>query len=133
MGNCDGGGGGGDLVLNEFRLDQSSTDTDEYIELSGTPGTPLDGLFFIAIGDGTGGSGVAECVIDLSGYSIGNSGYFVICETSFTLGQGDLVLENELNLENSDNVTYLLVNGFTAERNDDLDADDNGVIDSPLP
>ena len=132
--NCDGGGGGPTgLVLNEYRLDQSGTDTDEYIELAGIPGTSLDGLFFISIGDGTGGSGVAECVIDLTGYSIGQSGYFVICESSFSLGLGDLILENELNLENSDNVTYLLVQDFTGERNDDLDADDDGVIDTPLP
>ena len=131
---CDGGGGGGDLVLNEYRLDQSGSDNDEYVELAGTPGTSLDGVFFIAIGDGTGGSGVAECVIDLSGSSIGNTGYFVICETTFSLGQGDLVLEsNGLNLENSDNVTYLLVRDFTGEGGADLDTDDNGVIDSPLP
>lgn len=135
--NSDCGGGGGDgpdgLVLNEFRLDQSGSDNDEYIELAGSPGTSLDGVFFISIGDGTGGSGVAECVIDLTGYTIGSSGYFVICESTFSLGQADLILDNELNLENSDNVTYLLVQGFTAERNDDLDTDDDGIIDSPLP
>ncbi|MBC01928.1 MAG: hypothetical protein CMJ34_01310 [Phycisphaerae bacterium] len=130
------GGGGGDpegLTLSEFRLDQSGSDNDEYIEISGTPGSSLDGVFFISIGDGSGGSGVAECVIDLTGYSIGASGFFVIAESTFSLGIADLILENELNLENSDNVTYLLVSDFTGERNDDLDADDDGVIDSPLP
>ncbi len=133
--DCDGGGGGpAAAILSEFRLDQPGADNDEYIELAGNPGASLDGVFFISIGDGDGGSGVAECVIDLTGYSIGASGFFVMAEDSFSLGTPDLVfLDSELNLENGDNVTYLLVRDCTAVRNDDLDADDDGVLDSPLP
>lgn len=132
---CGGGGGGPEgLILNEFRLDQSGSDNDEYIELAGTPNSLLDGVWFIVIGDGSGGSGTVECVIDLTGQTIGSSGYFTICEESFTLGTADLVLpSNGLNLENSDNVTYLLVENFTGESALDLDADDDGIIDSPAP
>ena len=50
---CSGGGGGEGIVLNEYRLDQSGADNDEYIELAGDPGTTLDGLSFISIGDGS--------------------------------------------------------------------------------
>lgn len=131
---CDGGGGGEGIVLNEYRLDQSGADNDEYIELAGDPGTTLDGLTFISIGDGSGGSGVVECAIDLTGQSIASDGYFVMAEATFTLGTPDFTVDGtDLNLENSDNVTYLLVRDFTAARNDDLDADDDGVIDSPAP
>ena len=131
---CGGGGGGDGVVLSEFRLDQSGSDNDEYVELAGDPGTSLDGMAFIVIGDGSGGSGVVECVIDLTGQTIQSDGYFVMAEGTFTLGVPDLLVDGtDLNLENSDNVTYLLVRDLTAERNDDLDADDDGVIDSPAP
>ncbi len=39
-------------------------------------------------------------------------------------------LVGNLNFENSDNVTHLLVQGFTAANGDDLDPNDDGVLDS---
>jgi predicted extracellular nuclease len=118
----------GDQVnISEIRIDQPSTDNDEYFELVGTPGASLDGLTYLVIGDGTGASGVIEAVVDLSGKAIPGGGYFVAAESTFSLGTADLV--TDLNFENSDNVTHLLVSGFSGANGDDLDTDDDGVLD----
>jgi len=116
-----------DVVINEARIDQSSSDDDEYFELAGADGTALDGLSYIVIGDGTGGSGVIESVTDLTGSTIPATTYFVCAESTFTVGVADLTAS--LNFENSDNVTHLLVQNFTGVSGDDLDTDDDGVLD----
>ena len=115
------------IDINEIRIDQPSSDYDEYFELAGSAGTSLDGLTYLVIGDGTGGSGVIEAVVDLSGNLIPASGFFVAAEGTFGLGTADLTAN--LEFENSDNVTHLLVNGFTGSSEDDLDTDDDGVLD----
>lgn len=118
-------------VINEIRTDQPGTDNDEYFELFGAPGDTLNNLTYLVIGDGTGGSGVLEVVVSLTGYSIAADGFFLVTESTFTLGTPDLVLtgSNPLNFENSDNVTHMLVSGFTGSLNQDLDLDDNGTLD----
>ncbi len=115
------------VKINEVRIDQPGTDNDEYFELIGPAGTPLDGLTYIVIGDGTGGSGVIEAVVDLTGSVIPADGLFVAAEATFTLGAPDLV--TSLNFENSDNVTHLLVDGFIGADGDDLDLDDDCILD----
>ena len=116
------------VELSEIRIDQPSTDNDEYFELAGAAGTSLSGMTYLVIGDGSGGSGVVEAVVDLAGQSIPASGFFVAAEASFTLGTADLTAN--LNFENSDNVTHLLVDGFVGANGDDLDTNDDGVLDS---
>lgn len=113
-------------TINEIRIDQPGADNDEFFELAGNPQS-LDGLWYIVIGDGTGGSGEVEAAIDLTGNSIGVGGFFVAAESTFTLGVADLV--TTLEFENSDNVTHLLVRDFTGLVADDLDTDDDGVFD----
>ena len=113
--------------VNEVRLDQPSTDNDEYFELVGAASTSLNGLTYLVIGDGTGGSGTIEAVVDLTGQTIPGSGFFVAAEATFTLGVADFV--TTLNFENSDNVTHLLVSGFTGSNGDDLDTNDDCVLD----
>ena len=117
-----------DPLINEIRIDQSGGDDDEYFELIGVPGTSLDGFTYLVIGDGTGGSGTIEAVVDLTGEVIPPSGFFVAAEGTFTLATADLT--TSLNFENSDNVTHLLVQGFSGANGDDLDTDDNGTLDS---
>ncbi|MFT7579834.1 MAG: hypothetical protein ACI9MR_001501 [Myxococcota bacterium] len=113
-----------DVKFNEIRIDQLGTDTDEYIELSGTA-TDLANLTLLVIGDGSGGNqGVIEEVIDLSGQTL--DGHFVIAEPGFTLGTPDLVAS--LSLENSDNLTFLLVTHYNPIFTD-LDPDDDCVLD----
>ena len=57
-----------------------------------------------------------EEVIDLSGLSIDSDGAFLICADTFTLApiaSADLIVEGAVNLENSDNITIVLVTNFT--------------------
>jgi hypothetical protein len=121
------------LVINEIRIDEDGTDINEYVELRGDPGTPLNGLTYLVIGDGTGGSGTIEAVVGLNGHSIQADGLFLITEDTFSLpGTADLVLSslsNGLNFENNDNVTHMLVANFSAANAVDLDTDDDGVLD----
>jgi MYXO-CTERM domain-containing protein len=128
-----GAAGASSITLNEIRIDQPSTDNDEYFELFGLPGESLEGLTYIVIGDGTGGSGVIEAVIPLSGLVIPADGYFLAIEETFSLvpqENADLILAgNGLNFENSDNVTHRLVSNFTGSLGDDLDIDDDGTLD----
>ncbi len=117
------------IAINEIRVDQPSSDTDEYFELFGDPGASLDGLSYVVIGD-TGGddSGVVEAVVSLDGLSLGDDGIFVAGEdTSSFLSTFDLV--TNLNFENGDNVTHLLVEGFTGSSGQDLDTDNDGMLD----
>ena len=118
---------GDGVTINEVRIDQPSTDLDEYFELTGPAGTDLSGHAYIVIGDGAGGSGVIESITDLSGMALDSDGYFVAAESSFTLGTADLV--TSLGFENSDNVTHMLVAGFTGTNQQDLDTDDDGILD----
>jgi len=132
-------GPGPSASINEIRIDQSGSDNDEYVELAAAPGTVLDGLTYVVIGDGSGGSGGAggsiECAVDITG-TVGASGYFLIAENTFTLNgvTPDQVVSNSpfessLNFENSDNVTHMLVYGFGGAFADDVDADDDGTMD----
>jgi hypothetical protein len=122
------------VTLNEIRIDQTSTDNQEYFELLGTPGESLGNLTYIVIGDGTGASGVIESVTSLAGKSIGADGYFLGVETSYGTpvcgDTPDAIFGTTLNFENSDNVTHLLVADFTGANAQDLDTNDDGVLDS---
>lgn len=115
------------LALNEIRIDQPSTDNDEFFEIFGTPGASLDGLTYVVIGDGAGGSGTIEAAVPLTGQVMPASGFFVAAEATFTLGVADLT--TTLNFENGDNVTHMLVAGFTGSVGDDLDTDDDCALD----
>ncbi|HEX6301506.1 MAG TPA: ExeM/NucH family extracellular endonuclease [Acidimicrobiia bacterium] len=115
------------ITINEVRIDQGGADNDEYFELTGDADASLEGLTYLVIGDGEGGSGVIEAVVDLFGQSLDADGFFVAAESTFGLGTADLT--TNLNFENSDNVTHLLVEGFTGDNGDDLDTNDDGVLD----
>lgn len=118
------------ILINEIRIDQPGADRDEYFELAGLGGESLDGLSYLVVGDSRRGkSGVIESVTRLDGLRIADDGLFLVAEDSFTLAATvDLVAE--LNFENGDNVTHLLVRDFSARNGDDLDRDDDGLLDS---
>ncbi|MEE9294418.1 MAG: endonuclease/exonuclease/phosphatase family protein [Phycisphaerae bacterium] len=117
-----------DVDINEIRIDQPGDDNDEYFELAGGVGISLDDVFYLVIGDGAGGSGVIEVVVNLTGKSLGGTGLLLAAEDGDTLGAAaDLI--TTLNFENSDNVTHLLVEGFTGSLGDDLDTNDDGTFD----
>lgn len=123
-------------TLNEIRIDQGGSDYEEYFELAGTPGESLDGLTYVVIGDGATGSGTIECVVPLDGFSIAADGYFLYVESTYgsvnpTCGDTPDYMDSgaPLNFENSDNVTHMLVSGFTGANGDDLDIDDDWTLD----
>ena len=118
---------GDGVTINEIRIDQSSTDNDEYFELTGAASADLSGHHYIVIGDGAGGSGVIESITDLTGQSLDVDGFFVAAESTFSIGTADMTAT--LGFENSDNVTHMLVTGFTGTSGQDLDTDDDGVFD----
>jgi hypothetical protein len=145
------GGSLPEAYLNEARFDEvtaGATDANEYIELAGTPGASLDALTVIILGDASvtvGGvttnlkSGAVECVVPLTGQFMGPTGVFVITlkTTTGTPPQDGIALDYPgdlqvatLNLENDDNLTVILANGFTGLLNTDLDTDDNGTLDT---
>lgn len=118
-----------ELSMNEFRIDQDLADTDEYAEIVGAPGTDLSGVYWIAIGDGSGGSGTVEAIVALEGV-IDETGIFLVAENTFTLEPASTVDQfATLNFENNDNVTHLLVGNYFGGF-DDLDPDDSGVLAS---
>jgi len=116
-----------DPRINEIRIDQPGTDTDEYFELIGMPGAPLDGLTYLVIGDSGSNGGVIEAEIDLTGQSFDADGLFVAAESTFLITAADFT--TNLNFENSDNVTHLLVRGFNGAVGDDIDTNDDGTLD----
>ncbi|NJL40410.1 MAG: hypothetical protein HC899_29470 [Leptolyngbyaceae cyanobacterium SM1_4_3] len=124
------------IVINEIRIDQPGTDESEFFELGGTPGTSLDNLTYIVIGDSDeGSSGVIEAVVELDGQAIQADGLFAAGEdTNSFVATLDLIGPSGspgglLNFENSNNVTHLLVNNFTGTDGQDLDTNDDGVLD----
>ena len=121
----------GGVVINEIRIDQPSTDTDEYFEIAGQPGVILDGLTLVVIGDGAAalGSGVVEAVVPLDGVLIPADGVALVAEASFSLSATPDAVTS-LDFENGDNVTFLLVDGFTGTNGQDLDTDDDGTLDA---
>ncbi|MGE4619457.1 MAG: hypothetical protein AAEJ04_06585, partial [Planctomycetota bacterium] len=118
-------------IINEIRIDNGGSDTDEYTELAGLP-QDMTGLFYIVIGDGSdtgNGSGVIERVIDLAGETMNPSGYWTAGNSPGTLGATmDVVLPTNA-FENGDTVTHMLVTDFTGSTGDDLDTDDDGTLD----
>jgi hypothetical protein len=124
-----GGGNGGDIVISEIRIDQPSSDVDEFVEIRGPAGTSLAGMTYIVIGDNSSAlSGGFDGSIDLSAMTIPASGYLVIAEDTFTLGVADEIAS--LPFENSDTVTHAIVLGYDSAV-EDIDVDDDGVIDTP--
>ncbi|MFO7725570.1 MAG: choice-of-anchor J domain-containing protein [Oceanipulchritudo sp.] len=151
------------VQINEVRIDEpGATDSNEFAEFKGDPGESLDDLWYLVIGDHTAfGSddgenipdkrgGVVEFAVSLDGLTIPDDGIFLMTSVNMQIdvlgleiSDIDLLL-TEMNFENSDNVTHMLVRGYTgievtnfADQYDDLavDIDDNddGVPNTDLP
>lgn len=122
----------GAVTINEIRIDQTGTDLDEYFELAGNPNESLTGLTYIVIGDATGdASGVIDAIYSLTGLTILADGFLAVHDPEPTpaLCSGYDVVTANLNFENSDNNTHMLVTGFSGSANQDLDTNNDGVLD----
>jgi hypothetical protein len=124
-------GDNGPVAINEIRTAQPEPEVDEYFELAGLAGATLADLTYLVIDNGTADSGVITAAVDLSGNAIPGSGFFVVAEAAFSLGTATLTAD--LDFENSDNVTHMLVEGFTGSVGDDLDTDDDGILNDVTP
>lgn len=118
---------GVDVQISELAVSTTGTDW-EFLELSGTAGTSLDGLQLVQIG----ATGDVLSTVDLTGGVIGESGFYLAAstqaETTFGVA-GDQSLANNTfaNVSSS----FLLVQGAGTLAGD-LDADDDGTLDAPL-
>ena len=121
----------GPVCISEIRIDQPGADTDEYFEVSEVQGQEVDlsVYTYLVVGDGAAAAGscVIEAVIALDGLVIAPNASLVVAESTFGLGTPSVV--KNLNFENSDNVTHMLVRGFSGSLGQDLDSDDDGQFD----
>lgn len=127
-------------VINEIRIHDQ-----EYFELRGIPGTSLDNLWYLVIGDGSGStsglngygdSGVIEETVNLTDEVIPDSGYFLVAESNSALAGNTANLQQNLNFENFDNVTHVLAEravGASPPTTLDFDTNDDGHLEMPLP
>lgn len=68
-------GGGGNVVINEVDCDQAGPDTQEFVELYGTPNMLLTGYTIVFF---NGANSLAYASFDLDGYSLDANGFFVL-------------------------------------------------------
>jgi hypothetical protein len=120
-------------LLNELRTDHTGTDVDEYVELAGPAGASLSGITLLVIGDtgATNTCGVVEIAQDLSAFSIQADGFFALRISTGTAALTGYDATVSGSIENSDNLTFMLVRGNTAAVGNDLDsAPEDGTFDS---
>lgn len=103
------------LVINEFVVDHTGTDTNEYVEVYGAASTDYSGFTIVEIeGDGT-----SSGLIDDGIFQVGT-----------TDANGHWVTPFQNNVIENGTVTLLLVTGFTGSVGDDIDTNNDGVIDN---
>ena len=102
------------VVINEFWADDDVGDTNEFIELFGTPGMSLNGLSVIIIDNDNGGNLASSTyrrtnqIWPLDGFNIPGDGYFVLGAGPGVAGVTDFPIAVG-NLQNGSQ-TYALVN-----------------------
>jgi len=94
--------------LNEIYVSHSGFDDQEFIEIVGTPGTPLGGYVVVVVeGDSSSsGFGNVDRAVDLSSTGIPTSGYFVLGDTQ--VPNVNLVVGSSNIYENGTETFYLI-------------------------
>jgi hypothetical protein len=100
------------LALNEIYASHTGTDTEEFIELTGTPGTLLDDIMVLVVEGECPACGTLDRAWDLTGLTIPASGYFVLGNTTVTPNDFDLGASNSI--ENGAETFYLVDAGSPA-------------------
>ena len=133
------------LVLNEVEWDTPGTDApQEFIEVKGTPGAVLSGVYFASVeGDSGANIGQATTVVDLSGVTVGSDGLIWIRSSTADTSQmapdpgTTLVTSTTLdagksNLQNGTN-SFLIITSPTTPITTgmDLDTNNDGTLDLP--
>ena len=126
----------GQVLISEIRIDHPGaapglTDREEFVELVGPPGTSLDALSYVVVGDVLpegGKSGMIEKVIHLHDQVIGPSGRFVFAQHNFTPDNEDYTLN--IDFEDGGTVTHLLVANLAgASVGTEIDTQHDGFVD----
>lgn len=108
------------VVINEFVVDHTGSDSHEFIELLGMPSTDYSDLTILEIeGDGN-GAGLVDDGIFAVGSTDANGFWF----SGYDPGGAN-------DIENG-SVTLLLVRDFSGAVGDDIDTTNDGTIDNPL-
>ncbi len=124
------------VLISEIRIDHPGAaaglrDREEFVELVGAPGTSLDALSYVVVGDHLpegGHSGVIEKVIHLHDQVIGPSGRFVFAAHDFTPDNEDYTLG--IDFEDGGTVTHLLVENLVgASVGTEIDTQHDGFVD----
>jgi hypothetical protein len=117
-----------DVVINEVLASHDGPDTNEFIELFGTPNGDLFGLTLLVIEGETLSKGLVDLTVSLNGLFLDGNGYLVVGDTAVSpdvdLGLGD-------RLENGTQ-TVLLVRGYVAPLFDDVDGDNDGIAEANI-
>ena len=95
-----------DVVINEVYYDSPGTDHGVFVELKADPGTSLDNVHVWGV-NGNGGSVYSD--VDLTGHTVGASGYFVLAQDS-TVPDADTI--TGVDYQNGpDNVVLVYIEG----------------------
>jgi hypothetical protein len=121
------------VVLNELFISHTSTDTQEFIELCGTPGEDLSNLWLVIIeGEGT-GQGLCDDAVDIatSFPTLPADGRLVIGNAA--VPNVDLIITGASDLFENGTETVLLVSSATPiVQGTDVDTNNDGVADVSL-
>ncbi len=126
------------VQINEALINSPGTDNGlEFIELRGPASFDMSNLTLLVLeGEASGaGNGTIDQVLGLGGFSTGANGLFLWRDAAAVLNPPPhpqttvRVTDFSPDIENGGN-TYLLVSGFSGSLGTDLDANDDGVLDS---
>lgn len=121
--------------FNEIFASHTGSDTEEYIELIGTPGMALDGYMVVIIDSDGFAGGILDRAWDLAGYSIPSDGYFVMANPGnaaldYNMDLGPHSGFGQDNIENGSQTYYLLTTTdvlfIESLHNSDTDPDGDG-------
>ncbi len=118
------------VFLNELQISTTSSDW-EFFEIQGAAGSDLSNLTLITIDGDSNALGVVNAVINLSGETIPSDGFWVASSPAANAAYGitgDLAIAD--NTFENGTTTFLLVSNFVGATGDDLDANDDGVLDT---
>ena len=121
------------IQITEVRTDMTSTDTDEYFELQGPASTDLSWYTYIVIGDATATMRhrrvrrAVDRVLDPGRRPLRRGQ--VLRGGHVLTGYDADINSTAYAFENTDNVTHLLVSGWTGTIAMDLDTNDDGTLD----
>ena len=121
-----------ELHFNEIFASHTGNDTEEYIELIGTPGMSLDNWMVVVLDGDTTAAGILDRAWDLTGHVMPADGYFVlgdaaVVNSDYDMAQGPHGGGPDNNIENGSQTYYLLTaadpSSVQSLHNSDLDLD----------